>query len=61
MDARAQHDPRHGHAVHRVHEPVLLPQGTSQEKNAVNDKPGVCPGAIVNGENMDLFLDASHG
>ena len=38
--------------------PFYFLKGTSQEKNAVNDKPGVCPGAIVNGENMDLFLDA---
>ncbi len=38
--------------------PFYFLKGTSQEKNAVNDKPGVCPGAIVDGENMDLFLDA---
>ena len=38
--------------------PFYFLKGTSQEKNAVNDQPGVCPGAIVNGENMDLFLDA---
>ncbi len=38
--------------------PFYFLKGTSQEKNAVNDKPGVCPGAIYDGENMDLFLDA---
>lgn len=38
--------------------PFYFLKGTSQEKQAVNDKPGVCPGAIVNGENMPLFLDA---
>jgi hypothetical protein len=38
--------------------PFYFLKGTSQEKNAVNDKPGVCPGAIVNGGNMPLFLDA---
>ncbi|MCX5757759.1 MAG: hypothetical protein NTU83_04495 [Candidatus Hydrogenedentes bacterium] len=38
--------------------PYFFLKGTSQEKQAVNDQPGVCPGAIVNGENMPLFLDA---
>lgn len=38
--------------------PFYFLKGTSQEKQAVNDKPGVCPGAIVNGENMPLFLEA---
>jgi hypothetical protein len=38
--------------------PFYFLKGTSQEKQAVNDKPGVCPGAIANGENMPLFLDA---
>jgi hypothetical protein len=38
--------------------PFFFLKGTSQENQAVNDKPGVCPGAIVNGENMPLFLDA---
>ena len=38
--------------------PFYFLKGTSQEKQAVNDKPGVCPGAVVNGENMSLFLDA---
>ena len=38
--------------------PYFFLKGTSQEKQAVNDKPGVCPGAVVNGENMPLFLDA---
>lgn len=38
--------------------PFYFLKGTSQEKQAVNDKPGVCPGAIVDGENMPLFLDA---
>jgi hypothetical protein len=38
--------------------PYYFLKGTSQEKQAVNDKPGVCPGAIVYGENMPIFLDA---
>ncbi len=38
--------------------PYYFLKGTSQEKQAVNDKPGISPGAIVNGENMPLFLDA---
>jgi hypothetical protein len=38
--------------------PYYFLKGTSQEKQAVNDKPGVCPGAVTNGENMPLFLDA---
>lgn len=38
--------------------PFYFLKGTPQEKNAVNDQPGVCPGAIVNGENMPLFLEA---
>ena len=38
--------------------PYFFLKGTAQEKQAVNDKPGVCPGAIVNGENMPLFLEA---
>jgi hypothetical protein len=38
--------------------PYYFLKGTSQEKQAVNDKPGISPGAVVNGENMDLFLDA---
>ncbi len=38
--------------------PYFFLKDTSQEKQAVNDKPGVCPGAIVDGENMSVFLDA---
>ena len=38
--------------------PYYFLKGTSQEKQAVNDKPGVSPGAIVKGENMPLFLEA---
>lgn len=38
--------------------PFYFLKGTSQEKQAVNDKPGACPGNIYNGENMPLFLDA---
>lgn len=38
--------------------PFYFLKGTSQEKQAVNDKPGACPGNITNGENMPLFLDA---
>ncbi len=38
--------------------PYFFLKGTSQESQAVNDKPGACPGAIKDGENMPLFLDA---
>lgn len=38
--------------------PYYFLKGTSQEKQAVNDKPGACPGAVVDGENMAVFLDA---
>jgi len=38
--------------------PYYFLKGTSQERQAVNDKPGISPGAIVNGENMPLFLEA---
>ncbi len=38
--------------------PYYFLKGTAQEKQAINDKPGVSSGAIVNGENMDLFLAA---
>jgi len=38
--------------------PFYFLKGTSQEKQAVNDKPGVCPGAIMDGENMPVFLEA---
>jgi len=38
--------------------PFYFLKGTSQEKQAVNDKPGISPGAVVNGENMQLFLEA---
>ncbi len=38
--------------------PYFFLKGTWQEKNAVNDQPGVCPGSITSGENMPLFLEA---
>ncbi len=38
--------------------PFYFLKDTSQEKNAVNDKPGVCPGAVANGENIDSFRAA---
>lgn len=38
--------------------PYYFLKGTSQEKQAVNDKPGACPGGVTTGENMDLFLEA---
>ena len=38
--------------------PYYFLKGTSQESRAINDKAGQSPGAIVNGENMPLFLDA---
>ena len=38
--------------------PFYFLKGTSQEGQAVNDKPGFSPGAVVNGENMPLFLEA---
>jgi hypothetical protein len=38
--------------------PFFFLKDTPQEKNAVNDKPGVCPGAVPDGVNMDSFLPA---
>lgn len=38
--------------------PYFFLKDTDQEKNAVNDKPGICPGAVVDGSNMDSFLAA---
>ena len=36
--------------------PFFFLKGTSQESQAVNDKPGICPGAVPDGSNMPLFL-----
>lgn len=38
--------------------PYYFLKGTSQESRAINDKAGQDPGAITDGENMPLFLDA---
>ncbi len=38
--------------------PFYFLKDTAQEKNAVNDKPGVCPGAVADGENIDTFRAA---
>lgn len=36
--------------------PFYFLKGTSQESQAVNDKPGACPGNVTDGSNMTLFL-----
>ncbi len=38
--------------------PYFFLKDTDQEKNAVNDKPGICPGAVNDGQNIDSFLPA---